>query len=78
MRPLNAIALASAVAIWVGSAVAQQPDPNQQLFAEWQALQLQQGHAEAAINRLVAGYEARLQTAMQWLKAAQQQANDTH
>ena len=57
---------------------AQQPDPAYQALAlEWQALALQQHHAEEAINRLVASYEARLTTAMDWLKRAQQ-ADDKH
>ena len=49
----------------------QQADPGQQLAAEWQALALQQHHAEAAINRLIQSYEARLQTALSWLQQAQ-------
>jgi predicted negative regulator of RcsB-dependent stress response len=56
----------------------QQADPGQQLAAEWQALALQQHHAEDAINRLIQSYEARLSTALSWLQQAQQQSNDKH
>jgi hypothetical protein len=54
----------------------QQADPNQGLALEWQALQLQQSHAEQAINRLIAAYELRLATAMVWLQAAQAAVNE--
>lgn len=75
MRPINVITLAFCAAIIVSPAVAQQLDPTQQLQAEWQAAQLAQRHAEDAIGRLIASYEARLQTAMEWLQQAQQ-SND--
>ena len=65
------VLLAAAVAFAAVPAPAQQADPNQGLALEWQALQLQQTHAEQAINRLIAAYELRLATAMDWLKAAQ-------
>jgi hypothetical protein len=54
-------------------AAAQQADPTQAVIAEWQALQLSTQHTEAAIGRLIASYEARLATAMEWLKAAQRE-----
>ncbi|HEX6441482.1 MAG TPA: hypothetical protein VF007_04795, partial [Stellaceae bacterium] len=76
MKQLFAAALVSALI--AGPALAQQqPEPSPALAAEWAALQLQQNHTETAINRLIASYEARLATAMQWLRQAQQD-NDTH
>lgn len=54
-----------------GAASAQQADPTQALIAEWQAMRLSQEHAETAISRVIAAYESRLSTAMEWLKAAQ-------
>ena len=64
---------AALAAVLAAPALAQQPppDPYRDLAGEWQALQLQQSHAEDAINRLIASYEARLQTALQWLQKAQ-------
>jgi predicted component of type VI protein secretion system len=65
--PIFAAALIAAAV----PAVAQQADPTQAMIAEWQALQLSTQHTEAAIARVIASYEARLATAMVWLKAAQ-------
>ena len=66
-------AAALALAVSLGHAQ-QQPDPVVDLNREWAALELAQQHTETAINRVIAAYEARLATAMEWLKAAQDQA----
>jgi hypothetical protein len=69
---LRALILAAALAAAAFPAAAQQqPDPTQALIAEWQALRLQQEHAETAISRVIASYEARLATAMEWLRQVQ-------
>jgi hypothetical protein len=71
-RLATIVLLAAAVAFWIQNAAAQELNPaNQALLAEWQALALQQHHAEEAINRLIQSYEARLATAMDWLRQAQ-------
>lgn len=68
---LIAVVFACALSLPLPVLAQQQPDPNQALAAEWQAAQLALHHSEEAINRLIAAYEARLATAIDWLKAAQ-------
>ena len=62
-----------------GPAEGQQPppDPLARLGAEYEARRLADEHFLAALNQTIAAYEARLQTAMQWLKAAQTEAAET-
>jgi hypothetical protein len=84
-RVLAAVIFACALALPL-PVLAQQPptappDPAVAIFGEWQAMLLAQNHAAERVNELImtwhqsqAAYEARLATAMEWLKAAQGQA----
>lgn len=71
---LLALIFACALALPLPVLAQQQSDPVAALNQEWAALELAQQHSEAAINRVIAAYEARLATAMEWLKAAQDEA----
>jgi hypothetical protein len=71
---LRTLVLAAAIAAISVSASAQQADPTEALIAEWRAMRLSQDHTETAISRLIQAYETRLVTAMEWLKAAQDEA----
>jgi hypothetical protein len=76
---MRVVALAIGLAILPVAVSAQQaPDPVQSLSTEWSAMMTAQGHVAGKLGDLVtayqqqqAAYEARLATAMEWLKAAQ-------